>query len=110
MSMWLAIVLVGLGSYAFRVVPLLLGDRMRLSEGADATLRHAAIGAMTALMVLGVKRVLAADPFSLDAIPVGTALAISGTLALLGRSMPLVVLCGGVTYGVAFAALTVLFA
>lgn len=109
MSMWLAIVFVGLGSYAFRVVPMLLGERMRLSEGADATLRHAAVGAMTALMVLGVKRV-AADPFSLDTIPVGIALAISGTVALLGRSMPLVVLCGGVTYGVAFAALTVLFA
>ena len=68
MSMWLAIVLVGLGSYAFRVVPMLLGERMRLSEGADATLRHAAVGAMTALMVLGVKRV-AADPFSPDTIP-----------------------------------------
>jgi branched-subunit amino acid transport protein len=108
MSMWLAIVLVGLGSYAFRVVPMLLGERMQLSEAADATLRHAAVGAMTALMVLGVQRV-AADPVSPDAIPVGTALAISGTLALLGRSMPLVVLCGGVTYGAVHAALTVLF-
>jgi branched-subunit amino acid transport protein len=108
MTMWVAIVLVGLGSFGFRVVPMLLGDRMRLSEGVDATLRHAAVAAMTALMVLGVKRV--ADPFSLDAIPVGMALATSGALALLGRSMPVVVLCGGVAYGVALAALRVLFA
>jgi branched-subunit amino acid transport protein len=109
MSMWLAIVLVGLGSYAFRVVPLLLGERMRLSERADAALRHAAVGAMTALMVLGVERVTA-DPLSRDAIPVGAALAISGMVALLGRSMPLVVLCGGATYGLALVALRVLFA
>jgi branched-subunit amino acid transport protein len=107
--MWLAIVLVGLGSYAFRAVPMLLGERMRLPERADATLRHAAVGAMTALMVLGVKRV-AADPFSLDSIPVGMALAISGTVAFLGRSMPLVMLCGGATYGLTLGMLQVLIA
>ncbi len=109
MRMWLAIVLVGLGSYAFRVVPMLLGERMQLSEGADTTLRHAAVGALAALMVLGVKRV-AADPFSPDTIPVGLALAMSGTVALLGRSMPLVVLCGGVTYGLALLVLEVTIA
>jgi branched-subunit amino acid transport protein len=109
MSMWLAIVLVGLGSYAFRVVPLLLGERMRLSERTDATLRHAAVGAMTALMVLGVERV-AAEPFRTDTIPVGMALVISATVALVGRSMPLVVLCGGVTYGLAVGVLRVLIA
>jgi branched-subunit amino acid transport protein len=109
MSMWLAIVLVGLGSYAFRVVPMLLGERVRLSQGADVTLRHAAIGAMTALMVLGVEKV-AADPFSPDTIALGTALATSGTAALLGRSMPLVVLCGGATYGLVLGLLRVLIA
>jgi branched-subunit amino acid transport protein len=104
MNMWLAIVLVGVGSYAIRLVPLLLGERMRLSERADTTLRHTAVAAMTALMVLGVKRI-SSDPFSPDTIPVGMALAISAAVALRGRSMAIVVLCGGVTYGLALSAL-----
>jgi branched-subunit amino acid transport protein len=109
MSMWLAVVLVGLGSYAFRVVPLLLGEHVRLLERADATLRHAAVGAMTALMVLGVRR-FASDPFGPDTIALGMALATSGMVALAGRSMPVVVLCGGVSYGLALGALRVLIA
>jgi len=104
--MWLAIVLVGVGSYGIRVVPLLLGERMRLSERTDATLRHAAVGAMTALIMLGVKRV-ATEPFSPDTIPVALALAISGTVALGRRSMPLVVLCGVATYGMALLVLRI---
>ena len=103
MNMWLAVVLVGVGSYAFRLVPLLLGQRNRISERADATLRHTAIAAMTALMVLGVKKITA-DPFSPDTIPVAVALAVSAAVALLGRSMAIVVLCGAVTYGVALGA------
>jgi branched-subunit amino acid transport protein len=109
MNMWLAIVLVGLGSYAFRLIPLLLGERMRLSERADATLRHTAVAAMTALMVLGVRRITS-DPFSPDTIPVGIALAISGAVALRGRSMAIVVLCGAVTYGLALGALRIVIA
>jgi len=107
MSMWLAIVGVGLGSYAFRVVPLLLGEHLRLPERADATLRHAAVGAMTALMVLGVEKV-ATDSFGPDTLALGMALATAGTVALVGRSMPLVVLCGGVAYGLALGVIRVL--
>jgi branched-subunit amino acid transport protein len=107
MSMWLAIVLVGLGSYALRVVPLLLGEHLRLPERVDATLRDAAVAAMTALMVLGVKSV-GTEPFGPDALAIGLALATSGTVALFGRSMPLVVLSGAVAYGLAIATLHVL--
>ena len=106
MNMWLAIVLVGLGSYAFRLIPLLLGERLRLSKRADATLRHTAVGAMTALMVLGVKRITS-DPFSLDTVPIALALATSGAVALLGRSMAIVVLFGGLTYALALGALRI---
>jgi branched-subunit amino acid transport protein len=97
MTMWFAIGLVGLGSYAFRVIPLLLGERLRLSEKADASLRHAAVGAMTALLVLDVQRA-SAGPFSADTAAFGVALAISGAVAILGRSLTLVVLCGGLSY------------
>ena len=107
MSMWLAIVLTGLGSYMFRVAPLLLGDWMRLPEGADAMLRHAAMGAMTALLVVSAQQVWA-DPISGDSIAVALALAITGILAVAGRSMPVVVLCGGAAYGLALCAIGVL--
>jgi branched-subunit amino acid transport protein len=107
MSMWLAVVLVGLGSYALRVVPLLLGERLRLPERVDATLRDAAVAAMTALMVLGVKSV-GTEPSGPDALAVGLALATSGTVALVGRSMPVVVLSGAVAYGLATGAIHVL--
>jgi branched-subunit amino acid transport protein len=109
MTMWLAVILVGLGSYTFRVVPMLLDERMRLPERADAALRHAAVGAITAVLVLGVKRATT-DPFSPDTVAVGMALAMSGTVALVGRSMPLVMLCGGATYGLTLGIVRVMFA
>ena len=67
---------------------------------------HTAVGAMTALMVLGVKRITS-DPFSLDTVPIALALAASGAVALLGRSMAIVVLCGGVTYALALGVLRI---
>ena len=107
MSMWLAIVLVGLGSYALRVFPLLLGEHLRLPQRVEAMLRDAAVAAMTALMVLGVKSV-GSEPFGPGALALGLAIATSGTVALVGRSMPLVVLSGAVTYGLAVGVLHVL--
>lgn len=99
MTMWLAVLLVGLGSYLLRVVPLLLGERLRLPDRVDAALGHAAVGAMTALLVTGVERT--ATDAGPDRVALGLALAVSGAIGLLGRSMPVVVLCGGATYGVA---------
>ena len=107
MRMWLAVVLVGLGSYAFRVLPMLVGERLRLSDRADATLRHAAVGSMTALLVLGVKQVTA-EPTSPDAIAAAVAVACSAAAALRGRRMPLVVLCGGLAYVLSLTTLRLL--
>ena len=105
--MWLVIVLVGLGSYVLRLVPFLLGDRLRLSERADVALRHASVGAMTALMVLSGQRMTTAvtDPHTLAVV---VAIAVSGGIALRGRSMFLVVVCGAATYALALGALHVL--
>ena len=55
MTLWIAIVLVALGSYAFRVVPFLLNERIRLSPRADDVLRHASVAAMTAMLATGVQ-------------------------------------------------------
>ena len=58
-------------------------------------------------MVLGVKKV-ATDSFGPDTLALGMALTTSGIVSLVGRSMPLVVLCGGVTYGLALGVFRVL--
>ncbi|MFZ2013837.1 MAG: AzlD domain-containing protein [Nocardioides sp.] len=105
--MWPAIVLVGLGSYVLRVVPLLLGGRLRLSQRADAALRHASVSAMTALMVLSAQR-MTTSVTDLHTLAVVVALAVSGGVALRGRSMFLVVVCGAATYGLTLGVLHVL--
>jgi len=51
MTMLIVIVLVGAGSYAMRVLPLLLIDRISLSQRAEEMLTDAAMAAMTALVV-----------------------------------------------------------
>lgn len=99
-TMWLAIMLVALGSYTLRVVPLLLGERMRLSERADMTLRHAAVGAMTALLVLAVLHV-GGDTLGQGTLAASAGVAVASGVALRGRSMPIVLLCGAAGYGAA---------
>jgi branched-subunit amino acid transport protein len=98
MSMWVAVLLVALGSYAFRLVPMLLGERARLSERAETTLQHAAVGAMTALLVVGLRRA-GGHTFGVEALAALIAVAVSSTVALMRRSMVLVVFLGAATYG-----------
>ncbi|HYN71343.1 MAG TPA: AzlD domain-containing protein [Nakamurella sp.] len=51
MTTWIAVLVAGLGSYAFRVAPLLLGNRLRLRERTQDILRHAGMGGIAALLV-----------------------------------------------------------
>lgn len=51
MTMLIAILLVGAGSYALRAVPFLLVDRISLSPRIEEALNHATAAAMTALIV-----------------------------------------------------------
>ena len=57
MSVLLTIAIVGLGSYLLRLAPLIVGERMRLPDHVESVLRHAGMGALTALMVLSVAEV-----------------------------------------------------
>jgi len=50
MTMLATMLLVGLGSYVFRVVPLLLVDRVRLSPRVEHLLEHAVLAAISALL------------------------------------------------------------
>jgi branched-subunit amino acid transport protein len=104
MSLWIAVLGAGLGSYVLRVLPFLSGDRVHLSERAQAGLRHAGMGAITALLVLGVVAVLRPGS-GLPAAPVVLALVAATVCAVLGRSMLTTVLIGAGTY---FAALVLM--
>ena len=97
MSLWIAVVVAGLGSYVLRVLPFLAGNRVHLSERAQAGLRHAGMGAITALLVLGVVAVLRPGS-GLAVAPVVAALVAATICAVLGRTMLTTVVIGAVTY------------
>ncbi len=51
MTLWFAILIVGAVSYACRLVPWLVLDRVAVGPSAEAGLRYAGAGAITALLV-----------------------------------------------------------
>jgi len=55
MTTWIAVVCVGLGSYALRLLPLLVGDRVRWPGPVDRAIGHAGLAALTALVIAGVQ-------------------------------------------------------
>ena len=92
---WLVILAVGLGSFAFRLAPLLLLHRVSLSERGDRVIRDAGIAAITALIAMSAKQ---SATTAGSVVPVLLAMAVALVLAARGASMfPLLVL-GGATY------------
>ena len=55
MTTWIAVAGVGLGSYALRLLPLLVGDRIRWPGPVDRATGHAGLAALTALVIAGVQ-------------------------------------------------------
>lgn len=102
MTMWLAVLVLGLGSFALRVAPFLLGDRVHPSRRTELLLRHAAVAAVTALIVTGIRGAGQGD-LGLTVV-VTVALAAALALAAADRSMGLVILGGLLVYGVGVAA------
>ena len=94
MSTWVAILGVGLGSYAFRVVPLLVLDRAPLPPRVEALIGRAGLAAITALIALATHAAASggAAPETLAGVGVGTVAA--------ARKVPmlLVVVAGGAMY------------
>jgi branched-subunit amino acid transport protein len=103
---WAAVLLVGAGSYAFRLGPLLLGGRFRLGERQQRTLGHAGMGGIAALLVTGIVG-FGATGGLLAIGSVSAAVGVAAFFAWWGRSMALVVLAGGMVY--AIVELTVAF-
>ena len=94
MSVWVAILGVGLGSYAFRVVPLLVLDRAPLPPRAEALIGRAGLAALTALIALSTHSAAAggAAPETIAGVGVGT------VAAARRAPMLLVVVGGGAMY------------
>jgi branched-subunit amino acid transport protein len=104
---WIAVLAVGLGSYAFRLTPLLLGARVRLRQTTQDMLRHAGMGGMAALVVSSVVGFgTSGGPAAVASATVATAAA--AVVAWRGGSMAVVMLAGGAVYAVAVLAAVIL--
>jgi branched-subunit amino acid transport protein len=86
MNTWLAIVLVGLGSYALRLAPLLVAQQFTWPDPVDRGLRHAGTAALAYLVIapaLGEARVGWPQAAGVAAgILIGLALALRGHRAV----------------------------
>jgi branched-subunit amino acid transport protein len=91
---WIVMVAVGVGSYLFRVGPLLVLQRVSLSDRADQLIRHAGTAAITALIVLSTKQ------SATGSATVPTVLAVSVAVVLAARraSMLRLLTIGGAIY------------
>lgn len=95
--MWIAVLTLGLGSFVLRAAPFVLGDRVRPSHRTELLLRHAAIAAVTALIVTGTRGAAQGEVWL--AVVAVLALAAALALAAIGRSMGVVVVGGLLVYG-----------
>jgi branched-subunit amino acid transport protein len=105
---WAAVLLVGLGSYAMRLLPMLLAGRVQVSDRTALVLRDAGMAAMSTLLVVSVTSVGSRQ----DGLGLGVmalALGVAGWLAVTARTVVVVVLGGVATYacGAAVAGLLV---
>jgi branched-subunit amino acid transport protein len=95
----LAMVLVGVGSYAFRVVPLLVLPRMTISARFERSLRHASTAAISALVVGSLAGARSPEDLGASVAGVATALVVAARGATLLR----IVASGIVMYGAVLA-------
>lgn len=100
MTAWLVMVAVGLGSLAFRAVPLLAHVGAGARPGFDRVVRHASTAALTAMVVTATLGANGTGPL----LPSGVAVAVGTVVAARGRSMLAVVASGTVAFWVLQAA------
>jgi branched-subunit amino acid transport protein len=91
---WLVIVAVGAGSFVFRLGPLLVLQRISLTERADRAIRYGGNAALSALIVVSAKT----SATGRAPVPAVLALATAVVCAARGASMLRVVVYGGGIY------------
>ena len=94
---WIVILAVGAGSFVFRLGPLLVLERITLSDRSDRAIRHAGTAATTALIVATTKH----NATGGAVIPTVLAVAVAVVLAARGASMVRLLIFGGATYACA---------
>ncbi len=96
MTTWLVILAVGVGSFLFRVGPLLLLERRPLGDRADRTIRHGGTAAITALIATSALHSAQGGAATPTVIAVGAA----AVLAVRGWTMLRIVASCGALYAV----------
>ena len=91
---WLVIVGVGAGSFALRVVPLLLLERVSLGDRTDRMIRYAGMSAIAALISASARTTASGTA----TVPTLTAIAVAIVLAARGASIFRLLICGGAIY------------
>ena len=91
---WLVILAVGAGSFAFRLGPLLVFERISLTERGDRVIRHAGTAAITALIVTTTKHSASGG----SVVPTLLGVGVGVVLAARGASMLRLLLFGGAAY------------
>ena len=92
--MWAVLLAVGVGSFLFRLGPLLVLRNVVLSEQTDRSIRHAGLAAIAALIALSTRQ--AAQGASL--LPVLLAVGVGVALAAGRASMLRLIVVGGGVY------------
>jgi len=91
---WVVIIAVGVGSFAFRLAPLLVFQRVELSERGDRMIRDAGTAAIAALIALSARQSATGHA----TLPTLLAMAAAIVLAARGASIFLLLVCGGAIY------------
>jgi branched-subunit amino acid transport protein len=91
---WVVILAVGAGSFVFRLGPLLMLQRVPLTERGDRIIRHAGTAAIAALIAVSARQSASGSA----TIPTVLAMATALGLAARGASMLRLLLCGGGIY------------
>lgn len=94
---WIAVLVVGLGSFVFRTAPLLFDAGFRLPERTQQILRHAGMGGIAALLVSNIIGIGSGNGCCTTA-SAAAAVTAGAIVARRGRSMTPVVLTGGAVY------------
>jgi branched-subunit amino acid transport protein len=101
---WVVILAVGVGSFAFRLAPLLVFQRVPLSQRGDRIIRDAGTAAIAALIALSAHQSATGHA----TIPTVSAMAVGIVLAARGASIFLLLVGGGAIYAASVVAMNVL--
>lgn len=97
MSTWIVMIAVGVGSYALRLVPVVVGGRWIASARVERAIAHAGTAALAALVAAGLRRD-AGGPA--DALALALMVVVALVLAVRGASLPRVLLAGALVHAV----------